>query len=82
MIALRIALERGLSFMSDLIIENVVMTQNVLALLASEKQHRMLVEMLYKPNKPIKPLFAPNSLDTHRKFSTKKKDQPNKVNSL
>jgi hypothetical protein len=49
--------------MTDLILENIVMTQNVLALLAQEKQHRLLIEML---SKPIKPLFAPNSLDNHQ----------------
>lgn len=71
-IALRIAIERELTFMSDLILENIVMTQEVLALLASEKQHRLLIDMLLKP---IRPYFAPSSLDNNKPFTSNKKRQ-------
>lgn len=58
--------------MQDLILDNIVMTQEVLALLAQEKQHRLLVDMLLKP---IRPYFAPSSLDNSKPFSSSKKRQ-------
>ena len=69
-IALKIALERELTFMQDLILENIVMTQDVIAALASEKQHRLLIDML---TKPIRPLFSPSSFDNQKPFSANKK---------
>lgn len=72
-IALRIAIEREITFMSDLIISNIVMTQDVLALLAQENHSHLLIEML---TRPIRPLFSPQSLNNHKPFTTtKKKDK-------
>lgn len=56
--------------MQDLILENIVMTQDVIAALASEKQHRLLIDLL---TKPIRPLFSPTSLDNQKPFSANKK---------
>lgn len=49
------------------------MTQDVLALLAHEDHAHLLIEML---TRPIRPLFAPASLNNHKPFTTtKKKDK-------
>ena len=59
--------------MQDLILENIVMTQDVIATLAAEKQHRLLIDML---TKSIRPLFSPNSLNNQKPFSLNKKRPP------
>lgn len=56
--------------MTDLILENIIMTQNVLALLACDEHAHLLIEMLYRP---IRPLFAPSSLNNQKPFTMSKK---------
>jgi hypothetical protein len=70
--------------MIDLILENSVITQQMISLMATEKQQRLLVELL---SKPIRPQFAPYTLDSVIQFQNsaatrKKQDDATKVNVL
>lgn len=56
--------------MTTLILDNIIMTQNVLAHLASEEHAHLLIDMLQKP---IRPLFAPSSLNNQTPFTVSKK---------
>lgn len=53
---LKISLEKELPFMTELVTDRAIMTQEILAYLLKKNEKRLLISLI---TKPIRPLFLP-----------------------